>query len=73
MREPQFSTDDAHSDRFYTALAGQLLMETFKRNTKYTMVYKIRQIINNSTLFENKKQRRNNIYAALKKSILFLQ
>ena len=41
MREPQFSTGDAHSDRFYTALAGQLLMETFKRNTKYTMVYKI--------------------------------
>lgn len=27
MREPQFSTDDAHSDRFYTALAGQLLMK----------------------------------------------
>lgn len=38
MREPQFSTDDAHSDRFYTALAGQLLM---KKTTKYTMVYKI--------------------------------
>ena len=41
MREPQFSTDDAHSDQFYTALARHLLMEPFKRNTKYTMVYKI--------------------------------
>lgn len=34
MREPQFSTDDAHSDRFYTALAGQLLMETSKKNNQ---------------------------------------